>query len=340
MKARKLKSGRWNARAYIGKDKNGKAVYRSYTADTKAEAERLAAVNSFRYPTDMRVGDMVDAFIEARKEVLSPSTYRGYLSAYKANIEGIAFASIPVSSLDTVKAQRWVNDLTEKHSPKTVKNIYGMFAAALRYFYPDIRLTVKLPQGRQPKLHTPTTEEVKAVTALAKERDPELYKAILLGGVGMMRRGEIAALTAEDLDFKRNTVSITKSVARTSDNKWVIKPPKTEASNRTIVMPKFVMNALPKSGKTVQLTPAKITEHFHSIVKAAGVHQFRFHDLRHYAASIAASSSVGASAETIKARGGWSTDSVMKRVYINQIGDEIDKDTKNVISFYERMVDC
>lgn len=340
MKARKLKSGRWNARAYIGKDENGKSIFRSFTADTKAEAERLAVLNSFKYPADMRVGDMVDAFIEARKDVLSPSTYRGYLSAYKANIEGIAFASIPVSSLDTVKAQRWVNDLTKKHSPKTVKNIYGMFAAALRYFYPDIRLTVKLPQSRQPKLHTPTTAEVQTVTALAKEKDYELYKAILLGGVGMMRRGEIAALTAEDLDFKRNTVSITKSLARTSDNKWVVKPPKTAASNRVVVMPKFVMDALPKSGKTVQLTPAKISDHFHELVKNAEVTPFRFHDLRHYAASIAASSSVGASAETIKARGGWSTDSVMKRIYINAIGDEVDKDTKSIISFAEQMIDC
>ena len=338
MKARKLKSGRRNARAYIGKDENGKSMFRSFTADTKAEAERLAVLNCFKYPKDMRVSEMVDAFIESRKSVLSPSTYRGYKSAYDSHIKDDAFGMIPVSSIDSAKVQRWVNQLNRRRTPKTVKNVYGMFAAALKYFYPDVRVHVKLPHRVQPKLHTPTTAEVQAVTALAKVRDPELYKAILLGGIGMMRRGEIAALTSEDLDFKRNTVSITKSVARTSDNKWVIKPPKTEASNRTIVMPQFVMDALPTNGKTVQLTPAKITEHFHTIVKAANVPSFRFHDLRHYAASIAASSSVGASAETIKARGGWSTDSVMKRIYINAIGDEVDKDTKSILSFAEQMM--
>ena len=155
-----------------------------------------------------------------------------------------------------------------------------------------------------------------------------------------MRRGEIAALTADDLDFSRNTISITKAYARSADNKWVLKPPKTSASNRVIVMPRFVMDALPKEGRVVSLSPAKISDHFRELLKRSGNTQFRFHDLRHYAASIAASSSVGASAETIKARGGWSTDSVMKRIYINQIGDEVDKDTQNVISFYERMVDC
>lgn len=340
MKARKLKSGRWNARAYIGKDKNGKAVYRSYTADTKAEAERLAAVNSFRYPTDMRVGDMVLAYIESRGAVLSPSTYRCYLCAYKANIEEHVISGIPVSVLDSVKVQRWVNDLAKRLSPKTVANCHGLLIAALKYFYPDIRVNAKLPQRVQPKLHTPTTAEVSEVIALAKEKDGELYKAILLGGVGMMRRGEIAALTADDLDFRRNTISITKAYARAADNKWVLKPPKTSASNRVIVMPQFVMDVLPKEGPVVRLSPAKISDHFRDLIRKSGITPFRFHDLRHYAASIAASSSVGASAETIKARGGWATDSVMKRIYINQIGEEIDKDTKNVISFYERMVDC
>ena len=151
MKARKLKSGRWNARAYIGKDKNGKSIYRSYTADTKAEAERLAALNAFHYPSDMRVGDMVEAYIEARGAVLSPSTYRCYLCAYKANIRPHIISEIPVSVLDTVKVQRWVNDLTKRHSAKTVANCHGLLSAALKYFYPDMRLNVKLPQRSPPQ---------------------------------------------------------------------------------------------------------------------------------------------------------------------------------------------
>lgn len=338
MKARKLKSGRWNCRVYIGKDSSGKYIYKSFTADTREEAERKAALNSFKHTSDMRVREVVETFIETRRPVLSPATYRGYKSAYETHIEGAAFGSIPVSSLDSVKIQRWVNGMTAERSPKTVKNVYGMFSAALKYFYPELRFNVRLPQNIQPALYTPGTGEVAAVLEYAKEHDYELYKAVLLGAVGMMRRGEIAALTASDLDFKRNTISISKSIARTSENKWVIKPPKTAASNRVIVMPPFVMESLPKSGKTVSLSPAKITEHFHSAVRSLGLPSFRFHDLRHYAASIAASSSVGASSETIKARGGWSTDSVMKRIYINQIGEEIDKDTQSILDHADRLL--
>lgn len=338
MKARKLKSGRWNCRAYIGKDEKGRSVFRSFTADTKEEAERQAALNTFKVHSGVRVKEMVEAFIEGRKAVISPTTYRGYLSAFKAHVEKDVFGTIPVQMVDTVKAQRWVNSLTKKCSPKTVKNVYGMFSAALNYFYPEIRLNVRLPQIRRPQLHTPTTAEVTTLLELANEIDKELYKAILLGAIGMMRRGEIAALTADDCDFDRNTISVTKSLARTADNKWVIKPPKTDASYRVVVMSQPVMDALPKAGPLVALTPAKISEHFSRLIEKAGVHPFRFHDLRHYAASIAASSSVGASSETIKARGGWSTDSVMKRIYISQIGDEVDKDTQSILDFSERLL--
>ena len=41
-KAKKLKSGNWRCLAYVGKDKNGKRKYKSFTAPTKKEAELMA----------------------------------------------------------------------------------------------------------------------------------------------------------------------------------------------------------------------------------------------------------------------------------------------------------
>ena len=42
MNARKLPSGSWRARLFLGEDENGKKHYKSFTAATKREAERLA----------------------------------------------------------------------------------------------------------------------------------------------------------------------------------------------------------------------------------------------------------------------------------------------------------
>ena len=42
MNARKLPSGSWRARLFLGEDEHGKKHYKSFTAATKREAERLA----------------------------------------------------------------------------------------------------------------------------------------------------------------------------------------------------------------------------------------------------------------------------------------------------------
>lgn len=334
MKPRKLKSGSWNLSVYIGKDADGKKRYRSVTKATRKECIIEANRISVKRGSVLRVAEAVERYIAAKKNVLSPNTYRSYLAMYNNHIKNDPFGIIPIEVLTDTQVQKWVSKLATESSPKTVKNIYSLFLASVKF--EDVRLAynVKLPQRKAVRLHTPTTAEVMKVMEMAKD-NPPLYRAIVLGAVGMMRLGEICALTAEDIDRKRNTITISKAMALTADNDIVIKPPKTDASNRTIVLPKYVIDLLPKKGYIIGSTPNAISTAFRKLMKKADVVPFRFHDLRHYAASIAASSSVGASVESIKARGGWATDGMMKRIYINQIGDEVDKDTAAINAYYE-----
>lgn len=338
MKPRKLKSGSWNVSVYVGKDENGKKHYRSVTAKTRKECLTKAQGITVKHGEYMRVTDAVTEFLTAKRNVLSPNTYRAYLAIYNNHIKESVIGAVPISLLTDSIVQKWVSRLALEAAPKTVKNIYGLFSAALRFEDNRITFNVKLPQSKMQKLHTPTTAEVKAVLELAKP-NPPLYRAILLGAVGMMRLGEICALTADDVNREKNTVTINKAAALTADHKVVIKPPKTDASNRTILLPKNVTEVLPKQGKIVDMTPNAVSMAFRKLIRKADVVPFRFHDLRHYAASIAASSSIGASVESIKARGGWATDGMMKRIYINRLADEVDKDTMMILNYYENMLD-
>ena len=341
MKPHKLNSGSWNISVYVGKDADGNRHYRSVTAKTRRECveKALALTQSQREKRKViRVEEAVRLYLESKKAVLSPNTYRMYKSMYRNyfNNDGIGF--FPIENLSDQYVQKWVSGLSETESPKTVRNIYGLLTAAIRFQNARVSFSVKLPQKRMPKLHTPTTAEVEAVLEAAKgSLTKDIYTAVLLAAVGMMRLGEICALTADDIDRQRNTITISKSAALTADNTIVIKPPKNDSSNRTIIMPKYVIDLLPTSGRIIESTPNAISTAFRKLMKRTDVPTFRFHDLRHYAASIAASSSVGASVESIKARGGWATDGMMKRVYINQIGDEVDKDTQNINIFYEKL---
>lgn len=335
MKACKLPSGNYRVQAYY-KDEFGVVHRPSFTAPTKAEAMKMAleAEKSARAP--ISVYDAVSRYIELKKQVLSPSTYRGYEGILRTQIAGSPLSLVSLNELTVAQVQGWVSEISVYLSPKSVQNSYGLLAAALKLYAPDLAIRAKLPQKKRPQLYTPSTSDVNLLLDLS--RGTELYKAILLGAVGMMRRGEIAALTAEDLDFKKNTISVTKAQVKTKDGDHVIKAPKTDASYRVIVMPPAVMKAFPKKGPVVDLNASQITSKFQKLVKKSGLPNIRFHDLRHYAASIAASSSIGASVEAIKARGGWSGDSMMKRVYINQIGDEVDKDTKAINSYFSKQI--
>jgi len=80
------------------------------------------------------------------------------------------------------------------------------------------------------------TYPVKAYTSIRKISP--MYKAYFYVAIyGGFRRGEMCALTWEDIDFEKQSIRITKSVSRTKANGQILKDPKTPTSNREIRLP-------------------------------------------------------------------------------------------------------
>lgn len=69
-----------------------------------------------------------------------------------------------------------------------------------------------------------------------------LFHLAVFGG---FRRGELAALTWDDIDFQNHTVTINKASARTKDG-IITKSPKTFSSNRTVTLPASTMKLIQK----------------------------------------------------------------------------------------------
>jgi len=89
-------------------------------------------------------------------------------------------------------------------------------------------------------------------TFLGFVEDKPMYHAIFrtLAFTGF-RRGELMALTWEDIDFDKKTISINKTCARGKDYKLIIQAPKTKSSLRTISIDDKTLNVL-KHWKTQQ----------------------------------------------------------------------------------------
>ena len=332
-KAKRLASGKWRTLVYAGKDANGKRVYESFTADTRKESEYQAAqfaLNKNARPDDITVAETIKKYIDAKEAVLSPATIRGYRSLARTAYTLIGREHL--RKLTSTAVQVWISDFSQSHSPKTVRNAYTLLFSAMEMFAPDLRLKVTLPEKRPAKLYTPSDQDVKKL--LEHIQGKELEIAVLLAAFGPLRRGEICALDSSDIHG--NMIYVNKSMVQDPNGAWRIKQPKTLSSYREIEMPQFVIDRIAgRSGRIIQATPSQISDRFRRAIKYSKLPYFRFHDLRHYSASIM--HAIGIPDQYIMDRGGWKTDNVMKGVYRNVIDLEKKRQNQKFMKHIDKM---
>lgn len=316
--------GKWNVRVQEF-DEAGKRHYKSFTAPTKKEAEYLAAQYEYtKKPTQkaapITVGEAISKYIAERTAILSPSTIR----AYRANSKGNLAPLHPVRLCDLTNShiQQTINAIAAKHSPKTVRNAYTLLTAALNEFHPDFHPDVNLPKRNYHEISVPQKDDVSKLLALC--HGTKMESAILLAAGYGLRRGEICALTFADIDEENSTITVSKSMVRNADDgRYSIKPPKTYAGNRTISVSKNMIETLLRNKKdpvrVVPSAPDLLTEMFERLRKKAGV-SCRFHDLRHYNASIMLAMHVPD--KYAMQRLGQSTPGLIKTVYQHIMSDK------------------
>ena len=339
-KAKKTQSGKWKVTIYDYKDSTGRIHQKSFTAETKREAERLAAeYKTAPKAADLTVGEAVSAYISMKEPALSPSTVRGYLSNYRNYFESSRFGTIQIARLTSIDAQRFVSDLImEGKSPKTIRCIYSLLTASVKMYRPELVLTVTLPAPKKPKLYTPTSDEVNHLIESIKA-DRELYIAVLLCAFGPMRRSEACAVKYDDINFESNTITVMRAVVRDAYKGFVYKDiPKNYSSYRTIEYPPEVIRTIGEGAGYIltEYSPESVTKRFRTALRHAGLPHFRLHDLRHYSASIL--HAIGIPDQYIMQRGGWKTDHVMKRVYRDTISDEEKKVNDKINDYFSKVM--
>ena len=143
-KAKKLPSGKWRALVYDYTDSNGKRKYKSFTAETKKEAEFLAADYSLnkkmRSSThSITLYDGYTRYIESKNNVLSPSTLREYKRQQKHDFPELM--PLPIQKITQENIQIAVNRAAGLYSPKTVHNMHGLLVSVLSMFLPNFKVS-------------------------------------------------------------------------------------------------------------------------------------------------------------------------------------------------------
>lgn len=305
-------------------DEHGRRRGKTFSAPTKAALRALIEEWEESHLENgkpvLSVSKALQRYMDAKRGVLSPSTIRSYEGIQRNHFDDIGNKSI--KALTSAEVQRWVSDLYASGlSAKTVRNCYGFLSAAVTMQDESVRFKVQLPQARRFDNYCPSDEDIAVlIEQIKRDGDRELLRAVLLAAFAPARRSEVCCLL--DTDVHGNVVTINKALVKDSTGKWVVKEPKTIDSTRKVVYPDFVIKELQGiHGRLIPHTPDYIGDKFRKTLKKTGLPPFRFHDLRHYGASIMMY--MGVSMKTLEKRGGWHSGSaVLRRIYMNQIDAE------------------
>lgn len=265
----------------------------------------------------LTVTGAIDKYIENGKNILAPSTIKGYRSCQRNMPEELA--NTELIEIDNDLLQKYVSQILEKHSVKYCKNIMGLVRGVLASYRPNFVFKVKYPtvtKTDQNEAYMPTSEDVSKIIKAAEGTEFEI--PLMLAASCGLRRGEICALTIDDLSDD-NYLTINKDMVQDEHNNWIVKPPKTKTSVRKLYVQPFIADKIREKGYIYKGYPNSIYDWLQNAQNKLGIPNFTLHKLRHFFCSSLSAANIDEA--TILKLGGWSDPSVMKRVYRHSTAD-------------------
>lgn len=332
--AKKLPSGMWRVLLYDGKDENGKRIYKSFTAETKKQAEAEAALYAIRKKkdksADMTVGQAIDKYIERKQNVLSPSTIGGYKVSRRNHLQSLM--DVPLKDITNDIVQAAINEDAVTLSAKTLRNAHGLLSAALGMYLPDFALRTTLPSKEHKIVTLPTPEEViKAV----KGTDIELPCMLALWL--SLRMSEVRGIRYSDI--KEGILTIQNVKIKFGAEEFVKEKAKTYNSTRQFRLPQYLSDLIGSGEPEQYVVPMPyqtITKKLKRYVRKSCGKEVTFHQLRHLNASVMLE--LGVPNKYAMERGGWSSDNVLKSVYQHTFTEKRKEVDKQIDDYFEKLL--
>lgn len=315
--ATKLENGQWRTQVLIS-EPGAPRKYKSFyglsedEADFKALEYKLGKKKSDDKSL-MTIAQAIDAYIELRRPVLSPSTIRGYV-AIQRNYISDTIANKKIADVEYLLIQSEANRLSAEFSVKTAKNTIGLITAAVKVYRPDFAMReISYPKTKKKAYATPDGNGLAEIFRATQGTNAEV--PVLLASWLSLRASEVVGLKWEDIH--EDYLNIDTAIVL-GEGGAVEKGTKTDGSERKIPLPPFIREkllALPRTGKHVfeGVSASAISKRFHKVLLKNNLPLCRFHDLRHANASIMLM--LGVPDKYAMERGGWTTTSVLKGVY-------------------------
>ena len=313
----------WEARYTAGHDPGtGKQIQRTITGKTQKEVakklkEATAALDAGTYtaPNKMTVGQWLDIWVAEYLSNVKPRTAESYRIIVKNHLKP-KLGATRLDQLDAHTVQTFYNNMTSitegrPLSPKTIKNIHGVFHKALqqamknKYINFNPADACELPRIEKAEIKPLDDTQINAfLKAIKGHPFEDLFLVDLFTG---MRKGEILGLQWDCVDLKKGTILIKQQLQTVVGSPGEFHLVSTKNSKgRQITIPPFLVAALRRVKKKQlenrlrygkcydtsmdfvftddlgkHLKPKQVYDAFKKIVAEMGIPNTRFHDLRH-----------------------------------------------------------
>ena len=292
--------------------------------ESKAEPQPVLAPVSIS--TTPLFSDFCRIYLTAKKENISSTTYLLYETA----IHRILIPKLGHLHLDEIKpyhVQELINFLAtpsgrvdkkgEKLAPATIRRyltiLQSIMTMAWKQEYinsnPADTRRLEISKIVTPEVEVFSNEEIAEILKMAQLEPIHIHAVIATAIYTGARRGEIAGLKWEDVDFEKRTMYIRRSVVKLAQQEPEIKLPKTISSIRQMAIPQALCDILQELKKEQDrkkallgekwhdegflftdwcghvMHPHTPTKQFDKFLKKYGFRHLKFHGLRHSSAT-------------------------------------------------------
>lgn len=306
--------------------------------------------NSFVNKSKITMKELLEEWLKYSKDIWSPKTY--IANAHWCEIINKSIGHIKLQDINVKILEDFYKELRENttYSDKTIQHFYTIITTSLKkaiiwgYIVNNPNSFIEKPKVRKKETQCYSPEEVEKLLECIKNECLKYQAMIYLAIDSGARRGEIVGLTWNDIDFKKQTLNINKSVQYTKELGIFEKTTKTQTSDRIIYLSNKTIEIL-KAYQKEQLenklkignkwedskrmfttivggdmhpdTPSQILE---KIIKKHNLKRISFHGLRHTSISLQISS--GIQAQIISKRAGHSSVSTTHSIYSHFFDNE------------------
>ena len=299
----KRKDGRWQGVVYIPTLTN-KPIKKYVYAATRPECRRKLNDLIEQVENDgifnvskATFREFSKMWLETYCANLSPTTINGYDKYLSYSYPFIGEALL--CKILPVHIQILINEYSKNHSKKTCENLIGVLSGVFKYAIVNRSIKTNPCKGvtlasdiEKYRYYIYNEDEFNALLDVVTGTKDEI--PVILAGLCGMRISEIMGLTWNDIDFKSRVIYIRK--ANVHVNGQVIeKSTKTRTSYREVVAPDYVIERLslyknvglvyPKEDGSAE-NGGNYAKRFARMLKNAGLPHTRFHDLRHFNATM------------------------------------------------------